>query len=56
MTERKQDLADRLRRLAAASKAPNWVSETVLRIAERADEIEPLPDDRASLPEFIYRH
>ena len=44
------------RAATASSKAPDWLAQVIGIIADHADEIPPLPDDRVGLPEFIYRH
>jgi len=54
---RKDDAtADRLTKLAATGKAPDWLAQVVRTIAEHSHEIEQIKDDRETLPEFIYRH
>ncbi len=46
-------LAEREKR---AAKAPGWLRDVLVLIAQDADKIEPIKDDRTQLPEFIYRH
>jgi hypothetical protein len=55
MTEKNP--VQRLHKIATESEnAPTWLRNILTRIAEHADHIRPLPDDRTVLPEFIYRH
>jgi hypothetical protein len=47
----------RLQRIAAQSpKAPAWLRDTIRALAERVNQVGPVPDSRQDLPEFIYRH
>jgi len=47
---------ERIDRVAADGKAPEWLRSVLRQIGAHAGAIRPLADDRSKLPEFIYRH
>jgi hypothetical protein len=51
------DIGERIERIAQdLKKSPAWLRDSVEIIARLASCFRDLPDDRPTLPEFVYRH